>query len=166
MQTKTIRTNVLFSSLRCTISFAQVIDKRMFFIFQPLKNPSADCWFSNKPIGYNKLDGTVARLCKNAGIPGYRTNHSLRAITAIRLYQAAVDEQLIMERTGHRSLDGVRSYKRTSNVQQEKLSSILNGSMTETNNCVVNMHHSGTSTSLTNNVIQTPPTFNFHSCTV
>ena len=32
------------------------------FYLQPLPKPSPDCWFSNKPIGYNKLDGTVARL--------------------------------------------------------------------------------------------------------
>ena len=31
-----------------------------------------------------------------------------------------------MERTGHRSLEGVRSYKRTSNEQRETLSDILN----------------------------------------
>ena len=29
-----------------------------------------------------------------------------------------MDEQLIMERTGHRSIDGVRAYKRSCNEQQ------------------------------------------------
>ena len=65
-------------------------------------------------------------MCNAAGISGYKTNHSLRATTATRLYQAGVDEQLIMERTGHRSIDGVRSYKRTSNDQREVLSDIVN----------------------------------------
>ena len=96
------------------------------FYFQPLKNPTPDCWFSKKPIGHNALDGTVARLCQGAKIPGYRTNHSLRATAATRLFHASVDEQLIMERTGHRSLEGVRSYKRTSDDQREALSDILN----------------------------------------
>ena len=54
------------------------------------------------------------------------TVHSLRATTATRLYQSGVDEQLVMERTGHRSIDGIRSYKRTSTQQQEALSDILN----------------------------------------
>ena len=31
-----------------------------------------------------------------------------------------------MERTGHRSLEGVRNYKRTSDMQRETLSDILN----------------------------------------
>ena len=65
-------------------------------------------------------------MCKAAGIHGYKTNHSLRATAATRLYQAGVDEQLIMEVTGHQSLDGVRSYKRTSQEQREELSDIMN----------------------------------------
>ena len=55
------------------------------------------------------LVGTIVRLCKPAGIPGYKTNHSLQATAATHLYQAGVDEQLMMERTGHCSLEGVRS---------------------------------------------------------
>ena len=43
-----------------------------------------------------------------------------------RLYNAGVDEQQVMEVTGHRSLDGVRTYKHTSMQQQEVLSDILN----------------------------------------
>ena len=53
-------------------------------------------------------------------------HHSLRATAATRLYQAGVHEQLVMERTGHRSLEGVRLYKRTSDEQREALSDILN----------------------------------------
>ena len=56
----------------------------------------------------NRLAGTVAQLCKNAGIPGYKTNHSFRATNATWLFDCDVDEQLIMERTGHLSCAGVR----------------------------------------------------------
>ena len=91
------------------------------YLNQPRKK-----WFSNKPLGHQTLSTTVARLCKSAGISGFKTNHSLRATAATRLYQSGVDEQLVMERTGHRSLDGVRNYKRTSNAQREELSDILN----------------------------------------
>ena len=41
-------------------------------------------------------------------------------------YNAGVEEQQVMERTGHRSLDGVRRYKPTSMKQKEALSNILN----------------------------------------
>ena len=64
-------------------------------------------------------------MCKKGGIQGYKTNHSLRATAATRLYASGVGEQLVMERTGHRSIEGIRSYKRTSNDQQEAVSDIL-----------------------------------------
>jgi len=96
------------------------------FYLQPSKSPTPTCWYSNKPLGHHTLSKTVARLCKKAGISGYKTNHSLRATTATRLYQCGVDEQLVMECTGHRSLEGVHNYKRTSDMQRETLSDILN----------------------------------------
>ena len=59
----------------------------------------------------------MKRLCDSVGIEGFITNHSLRATAATRLYESGVNEQLIMERTGHRSLEGIRSYKRTTAQQ-------------------------------------------------
>ena len=95
------------------------------FYLQPLKSPTADCWYNTVPIGHATLAGTIARICRQAGITGYKTNHSLRATAATRLYQAGINEQLIMETTGHYSLEGVRSYKRTNTEQQESVSDIL-----------------------------------------
>ena len=69
----------------------------------------------------------MKRLCEQAGIKGYKTNHSLRVTAATRLFQSGMDEQLIMERTGHRSTDGVRAYKRSSLQQQALVSRVLNG---------------------------------------
>ena len=80
----------------------------------------------NRSVTISSGQGTVARLCSEAGISGFRSNHSLRATTATRLYQANVDEQLIMERTGHRSLEGVREYKRTFDDQKAQLSDLFN----------------------------------------
>ena len=71
-------------------------------------------------------------MCKDAGILGYHTNHSLRASAATRLHQSGcVEEQEIMERTGHRSLEAVRSYKRSSNKQLQQVSDILNNDTTK-----------------------------------
>ena len=106
------------------------------FYLKPLQKPKPGCRFSAKPLGRNTLEETVARFCNDAAISGFKTNHSLRATTATRLYQAGVDEQLVMERTGHRSL-GVRSYKRTSQLQQESLPGILNGSSPASSTAVV-----------------------------
>ena len=65
-------------------------------------------------------------MCKQADIQGYFTNHSLRTTAATRLYHAGIDEQLVMERTGHRSVEGIRNYKRTSKQQCETISDVLN----------------------------------------
>ena len=91
------------------------------FYLQPLRSPTASCWYSNRPLGHNTLRNTVARLCSSAGIQGYKTNHSLRATATSRLYQSGVEEQQVMERTGHRSVEGVRSYKRTSDQQRQAI---------------------------------------------
>ena len=55
----------------------------------------------------------------------FHTNHSLRVTSALKIVLAGADGQLIMERTGHRSVDGVRSYKRTSEDQEQVISDIL-----------------------------------------
>ena len=48
------------------------------------------------------------------------TGGSLCATSTTRLYAAGTEEQLIMERTGHRSIEGVHSY----NVHQSSRSSV------------------------------------------
>ena len=67
-----------------------------------------------------------ADCAKKAGISGYKTNHSLHVTSSTRLFQSGVDEQLIMLHTGHRSVDGVCTYKRESEHQKRSLSTVLN----------------------------------------
>ena len=97
------------------------------FYLQPLPKPKQSCWYSVKPIGQHTLNIMVKDMCRCGGIQGYKMNHSLRTTTATRLFRAGCDKQLIMERTGHRSLDRVRSYKRSSDEQHLALSEIVNG---------------------------------------
>ena len=95
------------------------------FYLSPLKTPKTGCWFSISPIGKNKLSKAIANMCKECGIQGYKTNYSLRATAATRLYMSGIDEQLVMERTGHRSTEGIRSYKHTTMEQKEVVSDVL-----------------------------------------
>ena len=95
------------------------------FYLTPLKNRKSHSWFSCVPVGRNKLSNVVSTMSEVAGIGGYKTNHSLRATAAKRLYYSGIDEQLVMEKTGHSSIEGVCSYKRTSSKQQEAVSDIL-----------------------------------------
>ncbi|XP_071099665.1 uncharacterized protein [Haliotis cracherodii] len=112
------------------LTHAQKMDA---FYYSPLAKPKADRWFSNFPIGHNTLQGIIKRLCRNAGIEGKRTNHSLRTTSATRLYRANVDGQLICEQTGtidsvyvpgHRR-ETVHTYKRTSEDQKLLVSDII-----------------------------------------
>ena len=96
------------------------------FYLKPLEKPRGDCWYTKSPIGHNTLARTINGLFESAGISGHFTNHSLRATAATRMFDAGVDEQLIMNRTGHSSTSGVRSYKRITHGLREMTSSVLN----------------------------------------
>ncbi|XP_062588650.1 zinc finger MYM-type protein 2-like [Saccostrea cucullata] len=93
---------------------------------RPLRYPTDSTWYADSPVGVHTLQQTVAKLCKIAGFTGHYTNHSLRATAATRLYDAGIDEQLITEKTGHRSTS-VRLYKRTNKEQQQRVSKIIHG---------------------------------------
>ncbi|CAG2223082.1 unnamed protein product [Mytilus edulis] len=69
--------------------------------------------------------GRANKTYKEAGIDGYFTNHSGKRTCATTLYQAGVPEQEIMNRTGHRSVESVRKYKRASSEMLKDISNIL-----------------------------------------
>lgn len=108
-------TDALFTSSRSTMLSANTIVLKVHFILHHWRIP----------IGRNKLSKAVSNMCKECEIQGFRTNHSLRATAATRLYASGVDKQLVMEQTGHWSIEGIRSYKRTSSEQQQAVSDIL-----------------------------------------
>ena len=73
-------------------------------------------WFTIQPVGCNTLATMLKSMCEGVGIFG-KTNHSLRATGATRLFEANMPEKLIQERTGHRSTAALRQYEHTT-VQQ------------------------------------------------
>lgn len=84
-----------------------------------------EAWYYNIAIGHNTLSKTVSELCKNGDIGGRKTNHSLRATCATRMFDEGIEEQIIMERTGHCTSKGVRAYKRTSSHLISNSSAVL-----------------------------------------
>ena len=90
---------------------------------QPRKKYVPDIWYLDRPAGENKLCDVVKEMCKKAGLPGFYSNHSLRG-TAARMYRCNIDEQLIQEIMGHRSI-AVRQYKRTSSNQRKIASNCI-----------------------------------------
>lgn len=97
-------------------------------------------------MGEQKLRTVVKEICERGKIGGYRTNHSLRATAASRLYHKGIDEQIIQELTGHRSV-AVREYKRTSNELKRRVSDIISGnsssasSSSKVSTVTVNQNH-------------------------
>ena len=101
---------------------------RAAFYYKPLQNytPTGPCWFSTSPLGHNTLKGMLKNIFTSAGLDNTNTtNHSLRATSISRMYEASVPEKIIMERSGHLSKEGVRSYERTSEQQKKSVCSIL-----------------------------------------
>ena len=88
------------------------------------KKVTPKVWYCDQPYGLNKVKSTVKDICKEAGLEGKFTNHSLRAMCASRMYSNEIPEQLIKEITGHRS-ECVRTYKRTSDKLKESASRTL-----------------------------------------
>lgn len=69
----------------------------------------------------------MKNIAKDAGRFSNYTNHSLRATVATTLFREGIDEQLIIGRTGHRSVQAVRLYKRPSDEQMTEVSNIIDG---------------------------------------
>ena len=66
------------------------------------------------------------------------TNHSLRAYSVTKTFKASMPEKIIMERSGHRSMEGVRNYERTSTAQELQVYQALSTRQpSEKNKCVL-----------------------------
>ena len=113
--------------LRIILKYMALLPKTRMcqaFYLQPRKKFFGKSWYLNQPAGVNKLRDIVGHMCHDAGLPGHYTNHSLNSTAATKMYQMDLDEQLIMEVTGHGST-AVRSYKRTSQKQRKAASKCI-----------------------------------------
>lgn len=83
--------------------------------------------FSKQCIGVNKLSTMMKSMCEEGGLSGNFTNHSGKRTCATAMYQAGVEEQEIMTRTVHRSIEPVRQYKRASDdmMMMKEVSTVL-----------------------------------------
>ena len=64
-------------------------------------------WFTLQVLGRNTLGSMVKKMFEQIGVEG-KTNHSLRATGATRLFEANVPEKLIKEKTGLRNVESLR----------------------------------------------------------
>ncbi len=81
--------------------------------------------FARQAVGRNRLSKIVPKMCKPAGVDKRKTGHSGKVTCATSLYQQNFDDQLIKERTSHRSLEALHKYERTGSDQQHQVSMAL-----------------------------------------
>lgn len=82
------------------IGLVQTIgEDRNAFYFRPSKSKLR---FEKAPVGINRLNDILPEMCKAAGLKR-KTSHCLSVTCASSLFDAGVEEELIRERTGHRS---------------------------------------------------------------
>ena len=83
-------------------------------------------------LGHNTLNSKLKTMLQMAGLTTERkSNHSLRATSISRMFQAKVPEKIIMERSGHLTKEGVRSYECTTNDQTKEVSDKLASNVLE-----------------------------------
>ena len=99
--------------------FDLIPDRSLHFYFRPLPNDASGMpRFGKQAVGRNTLARIIPVMCKAAGIEGLKTGHSGKVTCATTLYHQNFSDQLIKERTGHRSLEALHKYKRTGSDQQ------------------------------------------------
>ena len=79
-----------------------------------LENTYLDEWFEG-----------CSGMFRDADLKKKATNHSLRATGTTELYRCGVPENVIKERTRHKSIDRLKAYERTSVEQHLVVSKIL-----------------------------------------
>ena len=83
------------------------------------------CWYIDRPVGINYKYPTVNHLCALIGrTDGNYVNQSLCAMSATRLTNENVDNQVIKEFTGHRS-NATELYKHLNDKQHRQASTII-----------------------------------------
>ena len=100
------------------------------FFFRPLEKAPTEStipWYlGSQPVGRNTLDFKLRNMCSLAVIQAeIISNHGLRATSATQMFEMGVPEKIIMERTGHKTLDALRTYERKNDKQHKTVSHIL-----------------------------------------
>lgn len=83
----------MLGSTNCTKCPENRPEKFDAFYLTTLARPTGRVWYSRTPLGHNVLGNIVCEMMRKAD---FDSHHSLRVSLAIRLFDAEVDEQLIM----------------------------------------------------------------------
>lgn len=112
-------------------------EKDVFYLTPLPKKPSdvTKPWYTLSPVGKNRLNGMLKEMCAEAGLTKGFSNHSLRVYETTTLFQSKVPEKLIQMHTGHKSLDTLRAYEQTSELQPIDVSHLVYNANTPNDIC-------------------------------
>ena len=121
---------VYLTELYCSKLLNAAKAKNLFY-FKPKSKfkKEEECWYYDVPVGYNILSFKLNDMFVAAGLDCEGIHyHSLQATGISELYNSGVAEKLIMPHSGYLSVEGIRSYERTSDEQHQQVSSVLSSS--------------------------------------
>ena len=108
----------------------------VFYLKPKTKMPTdpIEPWYQSVPLGKNTL-ATMMQNMADKGHPDKKlTNHSLRAYAVSKMFKENVPENLIMNRSGHHSAEGVHGYTQETVEQDYQACSLLQNEQVATLN--------------------------------
>ena len=128
LHNKQVRAYAVPGDPRCLVKLLDLYVSRLppdakFLYMHPLMSVPCDPskpWYTKQRVGINTIKGMIPKIFEKAELQNKYSNHSLRATSITRMFNAGITEKVIAERSGHRSLKALRTYEKTS-VEQEQL---------------------------------------------
>lgn len=77
-----------------------------------LHNPSADLWYTSKPLAKRSFSGFMSDICKSSKCMNTYTPHCLRATSITAMSDQGFESRQIMYMSGHRCEASLKTYNR------------------------------------------------------
>ena len=88
-------------------------------------NETMTCWYMKSPLSHNILGVMLRRITEAANCSKQYTNHSLRATSITHMKQQGVEDRKIATVSGHKSIDSLKSYDRTSEEEAKMMAAAI-----------------------------------------
>ena len=101
-----------------------------YLYIRPLSTAPVDpskSWYTKQRVGINTIKEFVSKICADSGLQNTYSNHSLRATAITRMFNGNIPEKVIADKSGHRSIKGLRAYEKTSVQLEQAAGELING---------------------------------------
>ena len=91
-----------------------------------LMKEDVSTWFMRSLLSHNMLSAMM-ELSDAAKLQGSYTNHCMRASTIARLKKAGVEDRKICAVSGHKTIQSLQAYDRTTAEEAKRMSEAIDG---------------------------------------